>query len=112
MNESLRFYQDIVGLRLKRRMSPMPGTDIAFLGEGDEGTEVELIKNEKNMNPVYGRDISMGFETTSLEKEIDRIKAKGIVDIQGPFQPGPNVKFIYLTDPNGVRIQFVENVRK
>ena len=65
MQESLDFYQNIIGLKIKRRMNPVAGTEIAFLGE--EGTEGELIKNDRNVNPTYGRDISLGFEVESIE---------------------------------------------
>jgi len=108
MQESLDFYQNIIGLKIKRRMNPVAGTDIAFLGE--EGTEVELIKNDRNVNPTYGRDISLGFEVESIDKEIERLKEEGIVNIEGPFQPHARIKFIYISDPNGVKVQLVENI--
>jgi hypothetical protein len=46
MEESLSFYQNIVGLEIRRRMKPMGGTEIVFVGSGD--TDIELIRNEKN----------------------------------------------------------------
>ncbi len=109
MQESLEFYKEVVGLKVYRMMNPTKGTEIVFLGEGE--TKVELIKNDRNMNPEYGRDISLGFEVESIEKEMERIKGKGIIEIQGPYQPSPMIKFIYITDPNGVKIQLVENIQ-
>jgi lactoylglutathione lyase len=38
------------------------------------------------------------------------IKEKSIEIESGPIQPNPNVKFFYVLDPNGVKIQFVENL--
>lgn len=110
MEGSLKFYQDIVGLKINRRMKPMATTEIVFLGSEGTNTEVELIRNEKNDNPQYGKDISMGFVVESIDKTIASLKEKGITNMEGPFQPGPSVKFIYITDPNGCRIQFVENL--
>ncbi|MCW8966025.1 MAG: VOC family protein, partial [Candidatus Pacearchaeota archaeon] len=54
MQLSLSFYKEVAGLKLKRKMNPMPGTEIAFLGFGDNETEIELIRNEKNSTPEYG----------------------------------------------------------
>lgn len=35
----------------------------------------------------------------------------GCIDIHsGPFQPNPHTKFIYLLDPNGLKVQLVENI--
>jgi lactoylglutathione lyase len=108
MQASLSFYRDIVGLPVKRKMKPMPGTEILFLGSGD--TEVELIKDDKNTNPRYGEDISLGFTVDSVDKKIDFLKSKNIKIHAGPFQPNPQIKFFYVLDPNGLQIQFVENI--
>lgn len=59
------------------------GTEIVFLGEGE--TRVELIRNEKNNSPEYGKDISLGFVADSIDKEIGRLKAAGVTAIPGPF---------------------------
>jgi len=111
MQSSLSFYEGVVGLKVKRKMSPMPGTEIAFLGFGDNETEVELIKNDKNDTPEYGKDISIGFEVESLDQLTELLNTKGIA-MKGPFQPGPAIKFIYVDDPNGVKVQFFESMRK
>lgn len=108
METSLKFYQEIVGLKISRRFQPAPCTDIAFLGEGE--TNIELIYNESHREVNVGSDISWGFEVDSLEKTLALVKEKGY-DVQGgPFQPNPHVKFIYVLDPNGMKIQFVENI--
>ncbi len=109
MERSLAFYREVVGLALNRRMKPMPGTDIAFLGSGD--TEVELIRNEKATSCSYGKDVSLGFKVDSLEKTIEFLKEKGVPVQSGPFQPSPTVRFLYVLDPDGMRIQFVEDVK-
>lgn len=109
MEESLAFYRDVLGLAVRRRMNPMPGTEIAFLGVGE--TEVELIHNAKNPEPSHGRDISIGFEVPSLDEVIEGLRAKGVTRISGPFQPGPTVRFIYIDDPNGAKVQLVESRR-
>ena len=108
--ESLEFYQDIIGLKLDRTINPMPGTDIAFLGNGS--TEVEIICDADNSNAQYGKDISLGFGVENLDAEIEILKEKGVSNIMGPFQPNPMVKFIYIMDPNGLKIQLVEMPKK
>jgi lactoylglutathione lyase len=106
MEESLKFYKEIVGLRENRRFQAGPGTDIAFLGEDE--TQVELICNEgKKVN--HSQDISLGFNVDSLEKMMEFVKEKGVDIHSGPFQPNPHVKFFYVLDPNGLKIQFVES---
>jgi len=38
------------------------------------------------------------------------LEEKGIEVIGGPFQPNQHIKYIFVLDPNGLRIQFVENM--
>ncbi|AOT71959.1 VOC family protein [Geosporobacter ferrireducens] len=108
MEESLKFYQEIVGLSINRRFMTGPGSEIAFLGDGE--TKIELIHNEGNESVNIGHDISIGFEVNSVDERIKFIKEKGLDLESGPFQPNPHVKFFFVKDPNGVRVQFVENL--
>ena len=105
MEESLRFYQEVVGLTLDRRFSAGPGTEIAFLGDGE--TKVELICGGPRQINV-GPDISWGFSVDSLEETLALVAKKGIPVHGGPFQPNPHTRFFYVLDPNGMKIQFVE----
>ena len=108
MEESLKFYQEIVELKLNRRFPAGPNVDIAFLGEGE--TEVELICDSHHKPTGKAEDISLGFEVESLEEMINFIREKGLEISRGPYQPNPHIKFFYVKDPNGVNIQFVENL--
>ncbi len=108
MEESLKFYQEIVGLSLNRRFDAGPGREIAFLGEGE--TQIELISDENNKAINIGEDISLGFEVSSIEEKMKYVKDKGIDIHSGPIKPNPHVQFFYVVDPNGLKIQFVENL--
>lgn len=111
LEESIAFYMNIVGLTVQRRINPRPGTEIAFLSAEAGETEVELICSEQNGIPRHGRDISLGFIVDSLDLKREELSKRGITDIEGPFSPNPTISFLYITDPDGVRIQFVENSR-
>jgi len=108
LDESLKFYQEIVGLTLKRRLFAGPEREIAFLGDGE--TKIELICSAANTEINVGPDISWGFEVDSIDEFMTFLKEKGIPIHSGPFQPNPHTKFFYATDPNGLKIQFVEHM--
>ena len=108
LEESLKFYQDIVGLNISRRFNAGPGKEIAFLGEGE--TKIELIYNEALKEVSYGEHISLGFEVNSVDEMMNFAKEKGIDIHSGPFQPNPHSRVFYVLDPNGLKIQFVENI--
>src|SRR3989339_373903 len=109
MEQSLGFYKDLLGLQENRRMKPNPDMELVFLGAGD--TQVELIYNAKNQDISFGKDISLGFEVQSLEQVTEVLKKENIPIHSGPFQPNPTVRFLYVLDPNGVKIQFIENLK-
>lgn len=108
MEESLKFYREIVGLPIDRRFAAGPGVEICFLGEGE--TKVELICNTKAEVSNESDSVVLGFEVESVDTMMEFIKAKGLKVDGGPFQPNPNTKFIYVRDPDNVKIQFVENM--
>ena len=108
LEESLEFYQKIVGLGINTKFSADEKTEIVFLSDGSGNTQVELICNKELSAPSIGTDISLGFVVNSVEEHMKHIAEKGIKMHSGPFQPNPNTKFFFVLDPNGVKIQFVE----
>ena len=108
LDRSVAFYRDVAGLSVNRRYSPKPGTEIAFLGSPETATEVELIRNEKNDDCAYGKDISIGFEVGSVDETLKSFAERGVAIHSGPFSPNPAVKFFYVLDPDGLRVQFVQ----
>jgi len=108
LEKSIKFYENIVGLKVNRKFEAGPGTEIAFLGVG--GTEVELIEDKSKKDVNIGKDISLGFQVENLDEMIKYVEEKGIKIESGPIKPNPNVRFFYILDPNGVKIQFVENL--
>jgi lactoylglutathione lyase len=109
MESSLHFYQEIIGLNINRRMKPNSDREIIFLGSS--GTQIELIYNTKVDDIAIGKDISLGFVVDSIEQISEMLKKKNIPIHSGPFQPNPSIRFIYTLDPNGIKIQFVENIK-
>ncbi len=108
MDESLKFYEEIIGLKLADRFQAGPGMEISFLGEGE--TKIELICNENFTKLNAGNRVTLGFKVESLDEMINFIKDKGINIITGPIQPNQKIKYFIVQDPNGVKIQFAEQI--
>lgn len=106
LNESIKFYTDIVGLEVVERITAGPGLEIAFLGKGE--TKVEL-KSSNGEETHMGKDVSLGFAVDSLDEKIKFIESKGISIHSGPFAPNPHTRFFYIKDPDGIKIQFLES---
>ncbi|CCU78344.1 Glyoxalase/bleomycin resistance protein/dioxygenase [Halanaerobium saccharolyticum subsp. saccharolyticum DSM 6643] len=109
LKESVEFYQDIVGLEVQRQFEAGPETEITFLAAADGQTAVELIDNQNQDEVELGSDISLGFEVDSLAEKMKLIQENNLKIHSGPISPNPNIEFFFVLDPNGLRIQFVEN---
>ena len=108
LGKSLSFYQEIVGLDVLNRFGAAPGPQFVFLG--GEGSQIELISDGRDTPPALGADISLGFEVKSLDEQMAFVQKKGFPVHSGPFQPNPHVRFFFVKDPDGLSIQFVENL--
>lgn len=108
LEESIRFYTEVIGLEVVNRFNAGPTGDIVFLGSGE--TKVELICDGSNRDIVVGEDISWGFEIDSIDRLLTLIDERSIQIVGGPVQPNPHVKFLFIKDPNGLTVQLVENI--
>ena len=109
MDDSLKFYEKLVGLKLNQRFEAGPDMELAFLGEGE--TQVELIYNKKNTDMNFDGNISLGFKVASVDEKMEFIKERGLEVHSGPFKPNPSTSFFFVLDPNGLKIQFVEDIK-
>ncbi len=105
LDESVNFYTEIIGLDVNRRFES-GDMEIAFLGKGE--TQIELIKEKNKDNINTGVDISWGFATENLDETLKLFEEKGVKVLSGVIQPNPFIKFVMISDPNGMTIQVVE----
>ncbi len=109
LGNSIKFYTEIVGLKVESRFSAGPETSIAFLDGG--GAKIELLSDGLDRQTEVGGDISWGFEVESLDKTLQILREKGIKIESGPIQPNPHLRFLFIKDPDGMKIQLVENIK-
>lgn len=107
LDESLRFYEDLLGLRVDRRFSPAEGTEIIFL-TGDTATQIELIRVEGAPIPESS-NVSIGIAVPDPEKVFREADASGIA-VSEPMRLGPDLECRFVQDPNGVSVQIVYEV--
>lgn len=107
LEASLKFYHEILGLPISSQMDT-PDMKMVMLGDGE--AKVELIWTIGQENPIVGNYTSIGFTVSSLEETVKLLKEHGIDDIRGPIHPNPQVRFMFVKDPNGYEVQFVEQL--
>ena len=113
LDESLKFYCDILGMTLLRKKD-YPGGEftLAFVGYGDESdhTVLELTYNwgtdQYDLGDAYGH-IALGVD--DIYGTCDAIKAQGgnVVREPGPMKHGTTV-IAFVQDPNGYKIELIQ----
>ena len=106
LEKSIHFYENVIGLTLVRRFSGGAGVEIAFLADGP--AELELICNQNETLSDYGPYPSLGFKVEDLDQAMEEIKAQGIKIVSGPVQPNPATRFFFITDPDGLHLEIIE----
>ena len=107
LEDSVKFDQEQVGLTIVRDMRDNPAHQIVFLANAAGEPCVELIANPEAVNSSEG--ISMGFAVDDVEAERQKKEAAGLQP--GPMvSPNPKTKFFFVKDPNGVSIQFIQEL--
>lgn len=107
LEDSVKFYQEQVGLTIVRDMRDNPAHQIVFLANAAGEPCVELIANPEAANSSEG--ISMGFAVDDVEVERKKKEEAGLQP--GPMvSPNPKTKFFFVKDPNGVSIQFIQEL--
>lgn len=101
MEESIRFYTEVMGFEVDSRYNPLPDTFITLMkGKGD--TMIELIQN-----PAYDIGFySIGMTVDDLAATLDELKSKGARITGGPL-PITDGSLAFMEDPNGVRIALI-----
>lgn len=102
LDESVRFYQDVLGLEIVSDLRQSGGMPIVFLSSAAEDISIELIENAEQ--PYSGVGLSIGFHTDNVEAAHERVQEAGLHP-SPMISPKPGVKFFFIEDPNGVKIQ-------
>ena len=117
LDESIKFYCDILGMKLLRKKDyPSGRFTLAFVGYGDESrnTVVELTYNwdthQYDVGNAFGH-LALGVEDIYKTcEELGRQGAK-IVRPPGPMKHG-ETHIDFIEDPNGYKIELIDLTRR
>ena len=103
MEESIRFYTEVMGFEIASQHTPAPGLVITLMrSKGD--AMVELIKNPHDEIGLY----SIGMDVENLRATVEELRAKGarITVEPVPISVG---SLAFCEDPNGVKIALIQH---
>jgi lactoylglutathione lyase len=113
LERSLRFYTEVLGMRLLRRKDYPEGKfTLAFVGYGDETTTavLELTHNwgvdEYELGNAYGH---IAIAVDDAYKACEEVKRRGgkVTREAGPMKHGTTV-IAFIEDPDAYKIELIE----
>jgi lactoylglutathione lyase len=113
LERSLRFYTDVLGMKLLRRNDYPEGRfTLAFVGYGPEDSHavIELTHNwdtsHYDLGGGYGH---IAVEVDNAYSACDAVTARGgkVVRPAGPMKHGTTV-IAFVEDPDGYKIEFIQ----
>jgi lactoylglutathione lyase len=111
MDESLRFYTEVLGLEFERR-HPIPENraEIAFVKDPESGARIELTHWEGKDQFEAGEQLDhFAFELPDLDGFLARVRARGVKVAKEPYKlQGGSGRLAFILDPNDVWIELIE----
>ena len=103
MEESIKFYTEVMGFEVDSEHNPYPGAKIVLLkGEGE--TMIELIQNNENEPGLF----CIGMDVDDMNTKLEELKSKGAKVTMEPI-PITVGTLAFIEDPNGARIALIQH---
>jgi lactoylglutathione lyase len=114
MDESLRFYTEVLGLEFERRRTiPENHAEIAFVKDPASGGRIELTHWDGKDTFEAGEQLDhLAFEVDDLDRFLLRVRTKGIRIAKEPYTiSGGSSRLAFILDPNDVWIELIERAK-
>ena len=100
---SIGFYQKYIGLEIVEDLRTY-GMPIVFMAsDGKDETKLELIQSDR---PFQGSGICIGFQVADFDERLRFFRKEGL-EVSDFVTPNPNIRFFFVTDPNGLKVQMI-----
>jgi len=109
MEQTISFYQDILGLEVvEQKVSPR-GSQLAFLGVPNSEELIELCSFPSSGPVIVQEDlIHLAFEVEDLDQTIHHLKGRQVPITDGPTRSASGSRFIFIDAPDGYEIELIE----
>lgn len=109
MEKSIRFYTEILGLKIIERTTSPRGSQIAFLKAPGTDSKIELCSFPGSGKVEVPEDlVHLAFEVDDLEACMEHLKKAGVPITEGPVKTAGGTSFIFTEDPDKYEIELME----
>ncbi len=109
MDETIKFYTDVLGLEVLERTTSPRGSHLAFLKVPNSEELIELCSFPPS-GPVKVQEdlVHLAFEVDDLDETIRALEAKQVKITEGPTRTSSGSRFIFIDAPDGYEIELIE----
>lgn len=109
MEQTIRFYTDVLGLEVLERKTSPRGSKLAFLKVPNSEELIELTSFPPS-GPVRVQEdlVHLAFQVESLDDTIASLNEKGVKVTDGPTQTSSGSRFIFIDAPDGYEVELIE----
>ena len=109
MDQTIRFYRDVLGLEVLERHTSPRGSHLAFLAVPNSEELIELCSFPPS-GPVKVQEdlVHQAFEVEDLDDTIAQLTAKGVKITDGPTRSSSGSRFLFIDAPDGYEIELIE----
>jgi lactoylglutathione lyase len=109
IDQTIRFYTDVLGLEVVERKTSPRGSHLAFLKVPNSEELIELASFPPS-GPVKVQEdlVHLAFQVESLEETVKALNSKGVKITDGPTTTSSGSRFIFIDAPDGYEIELIE----
>ncbi|HSL02365.1 MAG TPA: VOC family protein [Nitrospiraceae bacterium] len=109
LDQTIRFYTDVLGLEVLERKTSPRGSQLAFLKAPNSEELIELTSFPPSGPVTVQEDlVHLAFQVENLDDTIASLNAKGVEVTDGPTQTSSGSRFIFIDAPDGYEIELIE----
>ncbi len=109
MDETIKFYTDVLGLQVVERKTSPRGSHLAFLAVPNSEELIELCSFPASGDVRVQEDlVHLAFQVDNLDETIGALGAKQVKITDGPTRTSSGNRFIFIDAPDGYEIELIE----
>ena len=109
MEQTLDFYQDVLGLEIAEQKVSPRGSHLAFLAVPNSEELIELCSFPASGAVTVQEDlVHLAFQVDNLDETIQELKSKNVPITDGPTKTSSGSRFIFIDAPDGYEIELIE----
>ncbi|MDB6094599.1 MAG: Glyoxalase/bleomycin resistance protein/dioxygenase [Verrucomicrobia bacterium] len=112
LGQTIKFYQDALGLKLSRQHTSPRGAQLAFLQTPNSEEEIELCQLPNSPSVQVQPDLMhLAFEVEDLAAFAAALEKKGYKLSDGPTKTGSGSVIAFIDAPEGYEVELIQRAK-